>query len=215
MIENVLFDLDGTVTDSGEGITKSVAYALNALGITENDENALKEFIGPPLYDTFKEKYNLTHEQAEFAVLKYRERYKVTGIFENRVYDGIEEILKMLKEKGIKICLATSKPLVFALKILEHFDLKKYFDIISGSEFDGTRLHKTDVIKHVFSQLKNPENSIMVGDRKFDIISAHECNIRCIGVEYGFPKENELKDSKADFIANDTNELKKILSNLT
>ena len=215
MIKNVLFDLDGTVTDSGEGITKSVSYALESLGIVENDENALKEFIGPPLYDTFKEKYNLTHEQAEFAVSKYRERYKVTGLFENKVYDGMEEIFIMLKEKGIKICLATSKPLVFANQILEHFQLKKYFDVVSGSEFDGTRLHKTDVIKHVFSFLESPQDSIMVGDKKFDVISAHECNIKCIGAQYGYPLPNELTNAKADFIANNTTELMKILSDLT
>ena len=215
MINTVLFDLDGTVTDSGEGIINCVDYALKALGINESDRKKLEYFIGPPLKETFRISYNLTEEQAQFALLKYRERYNDVGIYENKVYDGIEDILKTLYEKNIKICLATSKPQVYAERILEHFGLKKYFSVICGSELDGRRVEKTDVIKYVLENLNKNDSPVMVGDRKFDVTSSHECGIKCIGVSYGYPETNELAEANADYIVADTNELKKILLKIT
>lgn len=215
MIKTVLFDLDGTVTDSGEGIVNCVSYALFALGIEETDRKKLESFIGPPLKEAFRINYSLTEEQAQFALSKYRERYNNTGIYENKLYDGIEDILKTLYEKGVKICLATSKPQIYAERILEYFKIKKYFFVVCGSELDGRRTEKTEVINYVLGKIENPKEAVMVGDRIFDISAAHKCGIKCIGAKYGYPKENELSDANADYIVRDTKELKKLLLKIT
>ncbi|MBO8463436.1 MAG: HAD hydrolase-like protein, partial [Firmicutes bacterium] len=167
----VFFDLDGTITDSGLGITKSVQYALRAFGIEETNLKKLEPFIGPPLKDSFMEFYHMDEEQANKAVKAYREYYEVTGLFENEVYDGIPNVLKQLKEAGKEMVLATSKPEVFAKKILEHFQLDSYFSIIAGADLEGNRVEKLDVMKYAIG-LANSEDYtqiVMIGDRKYDI----------------------------------------------
>lgn len=202
MFDLYLFDLDGTLTDPKEGITNCVKYALESFGIIENDMNVLLKFIGPPLYDSFREIYGMSHDDANTAVSKYRERYSVVGLFENDVLPGASDVLKMLKKAGKKVALATSKPHVFATRIIEKYDLIQYFDYIVGAEFDGTRNYKDEVILEVIRQSgeKDLSKIVMIGDRKHDIIGAKKCNIASIGLRCGYAEENELEDSGADYI---------------
>ena len=202
MYKYVLFDLDGTLTDSGEGITNSVAYALKKFNITVTDRTELYKFIGPPLHGSFKEYYRFSDADCELAVAYYREYFKEKGIFENRVYDGIEELLKALKENGHIIFLATSKPETFAVKILEHFNLIQYFDFVSAATMDSTRNEKADIIQYALDQIDQKELSsvIMVGDRKYDILGAKQFHLASVGVLYGFGGRAELEQAGADFI---------------
>lgn len=196
----ILFDLDGTLTDPMMGITKSVRYALNYYGIEVNDLNDLLPFIGPPLRDSFKEFYGFDDAKANEAVIKYREYFSTEGIFDNKVYEGIPECLQALKDAGKVLLVATSKPEKFAKQIIEHFNLDKYFDFVGGSEFNG-REKKGDVIKYVLKENQiNASDAIMIGDRKHDIIGAHENNLPCVGVLYGYGSLEELNDNKADYI---------------
>lgn len=196
----ILFDLDGTLTDPMMGITKSVRYALNYYGIEVNDLNDLLPFIGPPLRDSFKEFYGFDDAKANEAVIKYREYFSTEGIFDNKVYDGIPQCLQALKDAGKVLLVATSKPEKFAKQIIEHFNLDKYFDFVGGSEFNG-REKKGDVIKYVLKVNQiNASDAIMIGDRKHDIIGAHENNLPCVGVLYGYGSLEELNDNKADYI---------------
>lgn len=215
MYDIILFDLDGTLTDPKEGITRSVQYGLKYLGIEETNLDNLIKFIGPPLTDSFKEFYGLDEEKTQMAILKYRERYEDVGIFENGLYDGIEDILKSLKETSKKIALATSKPEVFAKRILEKYNVAQYFDEVVGSTLDGGLGTKEMVIREVFNRLnlkeKELKNVIMVGDRKHDIIGAKACNIKSIGVKFGYAEENELKEAGADYIVDTVQELKVFL----
>ena len=213
MFDTLLFDLDGTLTDPKEGITKCVQYALAACGITVDSLDELECFIGPPLLDSFMEFYGLSKEKAEFALAKYRERFSDVGIFENRLFDGASKLLSDLAKSGKTIALATSKPEVFAVRILDHFDIINYFDVVCGSELDGTRVKKAEVIKEALLRLKNPnlDKTVMIGDRKHDIIGAKECGVRSIGLKLGYAQQNELEDAGADFIANDFTQLKAIV----
>lgn len=196
----ILFDLDGTLTDPMMGITKSVRYALNYYGISVDDLNDLLPFIGPPLRDSFKEFYGFDDNKANEAVIKYREYFATEGIFDNKVYKGIPECLQTLKDAGKILLVATSKPEKFAKQIIEHFDLAKYFDFVGGSEFNG-REKKSDVIKYVLKENQIDANdAIMVGDRKHDIIGAHDNDLPCIGVLYGYGSLVELQDNHADDI---------------
>lgn len=209
----ILFDLDGTVTNSMEGITKSVQYALRKYGIEVSDLNELRKFIGPPLKDSFMEFYNFTEEDAEKGITYYREYFTDKGIFENYPYEGIDKLLDSLKSAGKKIILATSKPEVFSKRILDHFDLTKYFDYIAGSTLDGSRSSKGDVIRYALkeSNITDLDSTIMIGDRLHDIEGAKACKIESIGVLYGFGDRKELEEAGADFIVNDINELEKLL----
>ena len=211
--EYILFDLDGTITDSGEGITKSVQYALKYFDILVNNLEDLRKFIGPPLKESFKEYYKFDEEKANIALVKYREYYADKGIYENDLYDGIIEVLDKLKENGKIIILATSKPEVYANKILEYFKIDKYFTFVAGSDFEETRVKKGDVIKYALEGAKISDLSkfIMVGDREHDIIGAKENNIKSIGVLYGFGDVIELTQARAEYIVNNTNELLNIL----
>ena len=211
MFDLIMFDLDGTLTDPEEGITKSVQYALEAYGIQENDRNKLRRFIGPPLVDGFMNFYGMTREDALKSVDKYRERFSVVGLYENRLFDGAAEMLETLKSSNKVLALATSKPHIFASKILEHFNLSKYFDIVVGAELDGTRNEKKEVIKEVLKRADNCKYPVMIGDRKHDCIGALENGIPCIGVSFGFAEEGELEENGAFVIADDFNELIKIL----
>ena len=211
--EYILFDLDGTITDSGEGITKSVQYALKSFDILVNNLEELRKFIGPPLKESFKEYYNFDEEKANRALVKYREYYADKGIYENSLYDGIIEILEKLKKNGKTIILATSKPEVYAKQILKYFKIDKYFTFVAGSDFDETRVRKGDVIKYALEGAKISDLSkvIMVGDREHDIIGSKENNIKSIGVLYGFGDVIELTQARADYVANNINELLNIL----
>lgn len=183
MKKYILFDLDGTLTDPKVGITKSVAYALNKFNIKVDNLDELCKFIGPPLKDAFMEYYNFTEEESEEAIKYYRDYFSEIGIYENIVYEGLEEMLKLLNDKN-KICIvATSKPTVFAVKILEHFNLNRYFSFICGSNIDGTRSKKKEVIQHVIerNKIKDLSHVIMVGDRKHDVYGAKEVGLQVVG----------------------------------
>ena len=209
----ILFDLDGTITDSETGITRCVAYALNYFGIQVNDLRELSPFIGPPLLDSFKDFYNFTDEQATVAVAKYRERYADKGILENELYPGIEELLADAQKNGKTVILATSKPEIFAKRILDHFGLSDYFSFVAGSGLDGSLHTKTDVINYILqsNQITNLESVVMIGDRKHDIIGAKNVGIDSIGVLYGFGDYKELSDAGADHIAENIPALRKLL----
>lgn len=209
MFQNILFDLDGTLTDPKEGICKSVQYALRRYGIEEPDIDKLTPFIGPPLTTSFIDFYNFSESKAKEAVSVYREYFGTIGKFENKVYDGIPKLLENLQKKGIHLAVASSKPQIFVEQILEHFELSQYFDVVVGSELDGTRVEKEEVVKEALNQLKiqskvaniNKDNTAMVGDRKFDLIGAKEHNLAAIGVDYGYAEPGELEKEGADYIA--------------
>lgn len=211
--EYILFDLDGTLTDPKEGITKSVAYALESFGIHVEDLDSLCKFIGPPLKESFMVYYGLDDAQGDQAVEKYRERFAVTGLFENKVYPGIREMLELLKEQGKTLLVATSKPSIYARQILEHFDLMKYFAFLSGSELDGTRVDKAEVITYALQENKIQDLSkvIMIGDREHDIIGANKNGIDSIGVLYGYGCREEFEKNHASYVAKQVEELKEIL----
>nr|WP_202117499.1 HAD-IA family hydrolase [Clostridium chromiireducens] len=204
-----MFDLDGTITDSGEGITKSVQYALKHFGIIEDNLSDLNKFIGPPLKDSFKRFYNFDDEKAEMGLKKYREYYAKKGIYENSLYDGIVEVFEALMKRDKKIILATSKPEVYAKEILKYFKVDNYFTFTAGADFEETRVNKGDVIKYALNEAKISDISkvIMVGDREHDIIGAKENNIKSIGVLYGYGDVIELTQARADHIVKSTEEL--------
>ena len=197
-ITTVLFDLDGTLTDSGPGIMNSVKYALEKAGEPVPKTDELRKFIGPPLKGQFMEHCGISEERAAEMVTLYREYFTVTGIFENSVYDGVEEMLKTLKEAGIKIAMATSKPEKFAKIIADHFGLAKYFDVIGGACMDETRTEKQDVIHYVLEQC---DKIVMVGDRSYDILGGHAEGLKVIGVLYGYGDLKELSQAGADALA--------------
>lgn len=207
-----LFDLDGTLVDSGVGITRGVQYALKHFGIEVEDRRQLYPFIGPPLLDSFMDFFNLNETQAQGAIDYYREYYGATGLFENTVYPGIKTVLDQLKSQGKMIALATSKPEVFAERILAHYQLTDYFDYIGGATFDGVRSHKLDVIRYVLQALGNPPSDqvVMVGDRKFDVLSGNQLNLTTVGVLYGYGSQAELQAAKADYIIKQPTELLQI-----
>lgn len=209
----LLFDLDGTITDSATGITRCVEYALNYFGIQVSDLHDLLPFIGPPLLDSFKEFYHFTDEQAVIATEKYRERYKDKGIYENELYPGIEELLAQARQNGKTVILATSKPEIFARRILDYFKLSDYFSFIAGSGLDGSLHTKTDVINYILQSNKIADLSsvIMIGDRKHDIIGAKNVGIDSIGVLYGFGDYDELSEAGATHIVKDIAELRNLL----
>ena len=203
MFETVLFDLDGTLTDPALGITNSVAYALSKWNISVKNRSELFKFIGPPLLDSFSEYYGFSDEESRLALKYYREYFTDRGMFENRVYNGIPELLSALKSRNKKLIVATSKPEEFAVRILQHFDLDGYFDFIGGASMDETRVKKADVIQYALDacNISNKASVVMVGDRHHDIDGAKLCGLPSIGVTYGYSSIDELKDAGADFIA--------------
>lgn len=210
----VLLDLDGTISDPVTGITRSIQHALSFFGITVPNPGELTQFIGPPLIESFKEYYHFNDEQAELALKKYREYFVAKGMFENYLYEGMEELLQALKKKGKTILLATSKPEPFAKQILEHFNLTHYFSFIGGATLDGKRSTKTDVIRYVLktNQITEPTRAVMIGDRKHDIEGARNNGITSIGVLYGYGSEAELRKAGADYLAANIQELTRLLS---
>lgn len=198
MYRAILFDLDGTLTQSGEGITKSVQYALEKLGKPEPDLKKLEVFVGPPLLQQFMKYAGLDEETAVKAVEYYRERYTDVGIFENRPYPGVEEMLEGLKRKGYILAVASSKPERFVRRILDHFHLTGYFQEIVGSEMNGGRTSKAEVIEEALSRLHMSgcrKDVIMVGDKEHDVLGAREAGISCVAVTYGYGTEEELKNA--------------------
>ena len=212
----ILFDLDGTVTDPKEGITKCVAYALQHFGIEVADLDTLTKFIGPPLIDSFSGFYGLNEEDSKLAVDKYRERFRVTGWAENVPYEGIAELLSALKRAGKRISLATSKPEEFACKILHHFDLAQHFDLICGAPMDAPKGHgKVDVIEDALHRLGITDRSgvLMVGDRLHDVEGAHKAGLPCVGVLFGYGDRAEHEACGADYIVEDMAQLREFLLN--
>jgi phosphoglycolate phosphatase len=208
-----LFDLDGTVTEPKEGITKCVQYALKSFGIEENDLDKLECFIGPPLHKSFQMYYGLNEDDSFEAVRKYRERYNDIGIYECNLFNGIDDVIKYIYENGGKVCLATSKPEVYAIRLLEYYNIDKYFECITGSLMDGGRTEKYEVIEEVFRRInisdEDKQHCIMIGDRMHDIKGAITTGIESIGVKYGYALENELEDAGATYVVETTADLKR------
>ncbi len=212
----ILFDLDGTLTDPKLGICTCAQYALKEFGIDEPDLDKLEPFIGPPLKDSFMKYYGLSAEQAEAAIEKYRERFSVTGKFENKVYEGIPELLKDLKDYGYKLAVASSKPECFVKDILVHFNIARFFDVIVGSELDGSRVDKAEVIQEALNRLFHyrafqKNQIVMIGDRKFDIEGAKEMKVTSIAVGYGYGSAKELKAARPNYLVNTVAELRTLL----
>ncbi len=210
----VFFDLDGTITDPGEGITKAVQYALRYYGIEVADRTQLRKFIGPPLHNAFAEYYGFAPEQALEAVDKFREYYNVTGWCENVPYEGIDALLCELRDAGLKLVVATSKPELTALRVLEHFSLLHHFDCVCGAPpADPNASKKATVIRDAFKRadVTDLSRTIMVGDRHHDIDGAHETGLAAIGVLYGYGSREELTAAGADHIAEDLQALRALL----
>lgn len=238
MYQYILFDLDGTLTDSAPGITACVQYALHKMGIEEPDLKKLEPFVGPPLLDSFHEFYGFDEEQGRKATVYYRERFSTRGIFENEVYPGIEKLLADLKASGKKLAVASSKPEVYVERILKHFGLWDYFDVVVGSGLDGTRTKKEEVVEEalkcllpegLFQEMMETKgreakdgcptqysgtiyNEIaMVGDRRFDVEGAREYHIVSVGVAYGYAAAGELEAAGAERIVETVEELSQVL----
>ena len=191
--QNVLFDLDGTLTDPREGITRSIQFSLSKMGIDEPDLSRLEHFIGPPLLQAFMATYGFDEARAWEAVGFYRERFAVTGLYENEVFEGVTPLLEELVGQGRQLFIATSKPQVYAREIARHFDFAKHFKVIYGSELDGTRTNKVELIAHLMSeQGLEPAHTLMIGDRKHDLIGARDNGMDAAAVGYGFGSFEEL-----------------------
>ena len=210
---SAIFDLDGTIMDSEEGIVRSVEYALDKMGVTEYDRQTNLRFIGPPLVDSFMEYYSMSEEDALRAVDFYRERYSVTGIYEARMYDGVRELLARLKEQGVKLYIGSSKPEKYVRMILAKQGILDLFDYVAGATFDESRNNKEQVLTYLFEQVEiDKKSAVMIGDRYHDIDGAHYVKIPCIAVLYGFGNEAEFKKHGAEYIAADTDEILKIIT---
>lgn len=227
MFKKVLFDLDGTLTDPMIGITTCAQYALQKFGIEEKIEN-LTKFIGPPLIYSFMNFYGFSEEDARQATVYYRERFAPVGKFENEIYEGIPEMLTALKNAGIVLAVASSKPEPFVEDILKHFNISEYFDVVAGALMNETRTKKEEVLEEALIRLKVPyegtlddingikimipkEEIAMVGDRKFDVASARDMGLTAVGVRYGYAEQGELEAENPDFIADSVDILTKYL----
>lgn len=201
--QSVFFDLDGTLTDPGEGIMNSVRHALRRLGEPIPAEATLRAFIGPPLADSFRDFCGLPEERAQTAIAYYREYFREKGIFENTLLPGIPAMLAALRQAGCRLILATSKPEVFAEQILVHFGLREYFSFVAGSLLDGGRSKKAEVIRHAMAAcgIASPEGCLMVGDREHDVLGAAACGMDACGVLVGYGSREELLAAGARYIA--------------
>ena len=199
----VLFDLDGTLTDPKVGITRSVQYALLHFGIRVANPDELTPFIGPPLRDSFRDFYGFSDDAAERAVAKYREYFEAQGIFENELYDGMDVLLRALRQSGRTLAVATSKPTVYAARILQHFGIDDCFSFVAGSELSGARSQKSEVIHYALDHIAgvSPDLALMVGDRKYDILGAHAAGLPSVGVLYGYGSLAELSAAGATHLA--------------
>ncbi len=202
--DTIFFDLDGTLTDPGLGITNSVMYALERFGITVPDRRELYKFIGPPLMDSFQEFYGFSYADAAEATRLYRVYFCEKGMFENTVYPGIPALLRSLRADGRRLAVATSKPEEFAATIADHFDLSQYFDLIAGAAMDETRTQKWEVIDYAVERIGSPDRGdiLMIGDRKHDVLGARRCALGgAVGVLYGYGSRAELTEAGADAVA--------------
>ena len=204
----LLFDLDGTLTDPGEGITNSVAHALRKMGVEPPERAALYPFIGPPLTESFGEYYGLRGEDAARAIAFYREYFRDKGMFENAVYPGVPEALAELRMRGHTLLVATSKPEPFARRILEHFELDGYFSDICGSTLEETRTTKAEVVAYALAENRVPAGeALMIGDRRHDVEGARACGLPCMGVLWGYGSREELTQAGAALLAENLEEL--------
>ena len=212
MYKYILFDFDGTLYDTVEGITKSAQYALEKLGVSaELDE--LRCFAGPPLVDKFMEAYGLSHEKAWEARGLFQERYIPVGVYESRPFPGMKEFLAALKEKGLTLAVATSKPLDLAEHLLGRAGMREYFSVVRGSRLDGNNNSKQEIVEGVIASLgAEKEDCVLIGDTKYDIAGAHAAGVKCICVRYGYAAPGELEEAGADAIAEDLCELQKMLT---
>ena len=211
MSKAILFDLDGTLTDSGEGIINCALFALEHFGLPLPDRETMRVFVGPPLHQSFI-RFGVPEDRADEAVRVYRSRYIPIGKFENEPYPGIRELLEKLTADGHTLYVATSKPEAMSVEILEHFDLAKYFTVICGASYDTSRSTKDAVIDHLLSQIGKTQDAVMVGDTAYDVIGAAAHGIPTIGVSWGYGKVEDLRSAGAAAIAHDMDELYSLLS---
>lgn len=212
MKNNIIFDLDGTLTESGTGIKNSVRYTLQHYGLPMEDDESLNRYVGPPLVNSFQMFMGFTEEQAYEAIKVYRSYFTTKGMFENRVYDGIESMLKALKNKGKRMFIATGKPTVYSRQILEHFGLSSYFETVCGISLNESTMEKDELITQVleFAHLA-PEECVMIGDRKFDMMGANKVGVTPIGVTYGYGSREELESAGAHTIVDTVEQLQELL----
>ncbi|MBS6397053.1 MAG: HAD hydrolase-like protein [Clostridiales bacterium] len=215
MYQYIFFDLDGTLTDPREGITRSVQHALACMGIEEPDLTKLEPFIGPPLIDSFMEFYGFSREEARKGVEYYREYFSVTGLYQNKLFEGVPGMLAALKEHGRVVAIASSKPEPFVREILEHFQIGQYFDYVCGSTLDEKRTKKEEVIEELLRRMNLPEEELgkilMVGDRRHDVEGAAQFGIPCLGLSMGFAAEGELEKAGAAAVVDSMEELEQWL----
>ena len=203
-----LFDLDGTLTDPGLGIKNSIRYALEKYGMPSLDEGTLDLFIGPPLLDSFTRYCGADGEQAKELLRLYREYFSTKGIFENTLFPEVPSVLERMKAQGCTLCLATSKPEEFAMRILEHFELVHLFDFVGGSTMDETRTEKDEVIAYVLEQTGiSPDTAVMVGDRRYDVEGGKKHGLYTVGVLFGYGSREELTQAGADRLIGTPEEL--------
>lgn len=214
--ENLLFDLDGTLIDSKQGITNSVKYALKYFGIQVKCIEDLYKFIGPPLRESFSQYYGFNKEDTEIAVTKYREYFLENGIYQNTLYAGVPEMLRKLKNANKNLIIATSKVEEYTKQILENLQISSYFSYVCGSTFDDSRSKKAQIINYILTTNNlSSKNTIMIGDRSHDIVGAKEMNLDSIGVLYGYGSYDELQKAGATYIVSNINELQtKLLSSI-
>jgi len=212
----ILFDLDGTLIDSKAGILSAAIFALDKMGVPATQIVNLERMIGPPLKYSLKEFFSLSDEFADKAVEYYREYYRDKSLFDCEVYEGIAQLLEMLKNDGYILAIATSKPTVYAKKILEHTGLAKYFDAIEGASLDDSHSNKSQIITRVCEVLNiyNPSQAIMIGDRSYDIKGASSIDMESIGVLYGYGSLEEFQEAGASYVVNSVKELGQFLYSL-
>ena len=211
MYKYILFDFDGTIFDTVEGISKSARYAINKFGLDDSLE-FLRCFAGPPLVDKFMEVYGFDREQAEQATAYFKERYQPIGLYECRIFPGIKEMLQSLKAKGYKLGVATSKPQHLAEKLLQGEEMIELFDVICGSGLNGNNDSKESVLRRAMEALgADLESSVLVGDTKYDVLGAKACGVDCIGVRFGYAAEGELEEAGATYIVEDVAELENLI----
>ncbi len=211
MGRTILFDLDGTLTDSGEGIINCATLALNHFGLPVPDREAMRVFVGPPLDETFI-KFGVPADKTDEAIAVYRSRYTTVGKFENKPYPGVEQLLQNLKRQGNRLFVATSKPEGMSVEILEKFGLAEYFEMICGATLDGSRSKKADIITYLLGKAGGTENAIMVGDTAYDVIGAKAHGMPAIGVSWGYGKVEDMESAGAMAIAHSMEELYDILN---